>query len=294
MRFGFSRLAAFGAAVSMILISGTAEARRVAIDLGDSNFDFFGTQWDDPVKADVRNDGCFGGAVCSAEALPFAINYGAGTKTSLYVYENGFVTFDSAVDPARLNYGSLAGFGTDVIAPGYGDLISDEPTPERGYPFDNAEVSHTVGDADFTAPYDQADIAYDSIFNVTWNHLRAAVDGPDSFTTYQFQIQFLDATAFDPSAVAGDFDLSLNFGTTMPTGVLTGFKLGDYTITIDPSTITGQQTQDFVYSFRGGRLLGAPAPGVPEPATWAMMIAGFGLAGAAARSRSRVAARAIA
>ncbi|HEY1154389.1 MAG TPA: PEPxxWA-CTERM sorting domain-containing protein, partial [Pseudolabrys sp.] len=29
------------------------------------------------------------------------------------------------------------------------------------------------------------------------------------------------------------------------------------------------------------------APAVPEPATWAMMIAGFGLAGAAIRSRQR-------
>ena len=30
------------------------------------------------------------------------------------------------------------------------------------------------------------------------------------------------------------------------------------------------------------------APGVPEPASWAMMIAGFGLAGAAMRARPRV------
>lgn len=32
----------------------------------------------------------------------------------------------------------------------------------------------------------------------------------------------------------------------------------------------------------------ATAPGVPEPASWAMMIAGFGLAGAAMRARPRV------
>lgn len=32
----------------------------------------------------------------------------------------------------------------------------------------------------------------------------------------------------------------------------------------------------------------APPPGVPEPASWAMMIAGLGLAGAAMRSRKRV------
>ncbi|MFD1613059.1 PEPxxWA-CTERM sorting domain-containing protein [Sphingomonas tabacisoli] len=36
-----------------------------------------------------------------------------------------------------------------------------------------------------------------------------------------------------------------------------------------------------------GPTIGAP-PGVPEPAAWALMIAGFGLAGAAARTRRRV------
>lgn len=33
--------------------------------------------------------------------------------------------------------------------------------------------------------------------------------------------------------------------------------------------------------------LDAPAPAVPEPATWAMMIGGFGLVGAASRRRAR-------
>lgn len=288
MRFGYFRATVFGAILSMMAMPGAAEARRVAVDLGDFNFDFFGTQWDDPVKADVRNDGCFGGAVCAAQALPFAINYGSGTKTSLYVYENGFVTFGSAVDGTRLDYANLGAFGTDVIAPGYGDFFSNEPNPDRGY-FDG-EVSHTVGDADFVGPpYDQADIVYHSIFNVTWNNLSDA-----SGFTHQFQIQFLDATGFDPTAVAGDFDLSLNFGTQMPVGVLSGFKLGNYTISIDPASIEGRQDQDFVYSFRGGRLLGAPVEGVPEPASWAMMILGFALAGAAARRRPRSAARAIA
>ena len=36
--------------------------------------------------------------------------------------------------------------------------------------------------------------------------------------------------------------------------------------------------------------LGEPAPGVPEPASWAMLIAGFGLTGAAMRRRRAVAA----
>jgi hypothetical protein len=34
--------------------------------------------------------------------------------------------------------------------------------------------------------------------------------------------------------------------------------------------------------------VGTPAPAVPEPATWAMMVGGFGLAGAAVRARRRM------
>lgn len=39
-----------------------------------------------------------------------------------------------------------------------------------------------------------------------------------------------------------------------------------------------------------GAILPPPTPGVPEPATWAMLIAGFGLVGAASRRRRSVAA----
>jgi len=35
----------------------------------------------------------------------------------------------------------------------------------------------------------------------------------------------------------------------------------------------------------------APTPAVPEPATWAMLIGGFAVAGAALRSRARVTLR---
>ncbi len=52
-------------------------------------------------------------------------------------------------------------------------------------------------------------------------------------------------------------------------------------------------TQIYGMRFGGNYILltgtanGVPNPGVPEPATWAMLIAGFGLVGAAARQRRR-------
>ena len=54
-------------------------------------------------------------------------------------------------------------------------------------------------------------------------------------------------------------------------------------VTAGAWTATGDRLH---YSFT----FGAGNGGVPEPATWAMMIAGFGLAGAAMRRRERSAA----
>jgi hypothetical protein len=288
MRMKFAARIAAAAVASTFLVAGPADARRVAIDLGDFNFEFFGEQWDNPVKFDVRGDSCFGGGACVAQNMPFAIDYGTGLVSSIFIYENGFVTFGSAVDPTRLDYGSLSGFGTDVIAPGYGDLISDQPDPSPSYPFDSGEVSYTVGDADFTGPaYDVNEIAFNSIFNVTWNNLLAGVDGPDSFKRYQFQIQFLDATKFDPNAVTGDFDLSFNFGTTLPSGVISGFRLGELELTIDPKSVLGRQNQDFVYSFRSGQLVASTNGAIPEPQTWLMMVVGVGMLGSALRHDRR-------
>ena len=48
------------------------------------------------------------------------------------------------------------------------------------------------------------------------------------------------------------------------------------------------------FTLRPNDLVGPPAPGVPEPQSWAMMIAGFGLAGAAMRRRRALAKAVVA
>jgi len=83
------------------------------------------------------------------------------------------------------------------------------------------------------------------------------------------------AGASGPGSIAlSDFSGSFKFPTNgvfnLPDGVTA--NAGDYLVNnrfIDPL---------------------APAGGVPEPASWALMIAGFGLAGAALRKRRKLAA----
>jgi hypothetical protein len=65
-------------------------------------------------------------------------------------------------------------------------------------------------------------------------------------------------------------------------------------VTLDSNTVSddgGRHDFDSM-GFSGGRALdvgtgpsGDPPPGVPEPSTWAMLLAGFGLAGGALRRR---------
>jgi hypothetical protein len=59
--------------------------------------------------------------------------------------------------------------------------------------------------------------------------------------------------------------------------------------TVDPTlTIQGADAQ--LYHFVGlpDATIGDPTAAVPEPATWAMMVGGFGLIGSAMRRRQRV------
>lgn len=65
---------------------------------------------------------------------------------------------------------------------------------------------------------------------------------------------------------------------------------------ISSLTINGQQVTDFTalststaFDFRTG-IVDPPTGGVPEPASWAMLIAGFGLTGTTMRRRRRIAA----
>jgi hypothetical protein len=136
---------------------------------------------------------------------------------------------------------------------------------------------------------------------------------PRSFTTSVFQISSPENSVqlFEDTT---PYDIIVNFSFTDPTGIgatpITGstrgvwlFQTGLVTWGNDPVVFDfgdgGQfsvKLEDTFFALNNAttnvngkfKLLSDATPAVPEPATWAMMIAGFGLIGASMRRRQKV------
>lgn len=127
------------------------------------------------------------------------------------------------------------------------------------------------------------------IYDVSWtlplSPVPDHVAGSDLFVIYNVAFVrgngtiFNDEIAFVRSSTTSDSSINLGNISVLGPAVFTGpssaptFKLGSFAMTdinLDPAPLT--------------------IAAVPEPASWAMLVAGFGLAGAVQRRRRRVAA----
>ncbi len=109
-------------------------------------------------------------------------------------------------------------------------------------------------------------------------YAAASVFGVDSGNIYAVDLGTGNATLLGSSNGA---DETFDFG---PGGVLYGHGDDGFLYTIDLATLNGTQLAATTPNLVFGMAV-RPGPAIPEPATWAMMIAGFGFAGAALRIR---------
>jgi len=289
---GSQRTGTKGAFLGLIAIVATAlsidasAARIPRIDVGTANLDGNGQAWNAINAYDVSPDG-------NSAAIPigFGIDFGGGSVTSLFINENGFVSFgttpvdfDSTTD--------LTTLGGNVIAPYYADLTSGNVEGELTTFFDNdgnaiQSVSSSTGEIDPNADGDIGTPAGPTMpaFRVTWFDVgipgyTAGFPNADR-GTIQLVLFDTDGTAGGNFDIEFNYDLSADLnGNPPPNPLAAGYVLGENVL--NPQ-YTGPFTPDFasppsLYHFCGGlqsATVCAPPTNVSEPGTLALMGSGI-------------------
>lgn len=263
-------------AVAMLGSAGAEARRGVVTDIGIENFPSSG--WftpRTPDELDLTGDGVV------AFNLGFAVNFGQGLVSEVFISENGLVYLGGAEPSGGFTNGSLASLGRPVVSPGYGDLFSVAGDND-GFPgfgeilFETGIADEEVGpiilDGFPTIGYD-FDQAVEAV-RVTWLFTGlGADDGPS-----------VSGQALFYNRGGGDFDLELLSDNN--DGTIAGFALGAFGF---ESAAPFNASTPGLWRFRDGRLVGGGG-GVPVPAPATLAL--FGLGAAAALGARRRGARA--
>ena len=200
---------------------------------------------------------CTLGAACSPTSLGFSVN----GSSSLYLYREGIIGLGAPLTGGA-TLGSVVG---DYVAPAFGATAGSSRKQFRNGHY---EATHQPG-----------------ITLINFN-----TPGPGGGGVYQVAF-FNNNVAASPTGgfVTGNRTVTISFGygrfvdcSTLP--LACGFT---------PLSQAGWRVGKVNQLFGVGKLPGlnltlpmaAPSTGTPEPATWAMLVAGFGLVGVAARRR---------
>ncbi len=238
----------------------------------------------------AANDDNYTGAV----SLGFSANFFGNTYTSTYVSNNGYITFgggQGSYTPTGLGSGYS---GNPIIAAFYADV-------------------DTRGEGSALLSYGTGSYAGRNAFAATWNGVGYYSAQDDKLNSFQLILTDRSDTG------SGNFDIYFNYdsilwetgsasggtngfgGTSAGVGYNAGTGLAGTYYELPGSRVPGSflnggsdplvlETNNNVlgqlyFQVRNGVVV---TPGVPEPATWAMMIFGFGAAGTALRRRRKV------
>jgi Nidogen-like/PEP-CTERM motif len=277
----FSILKALAVAAPLALMASSALAGPVAAGFNSSTLP-------------ANDDGSVAGIVNPG----FSMNFFGTTYTGFYINNNGNVTFNSTLS-AYTPFGVGAGYsGQPIIAPFFADV-------------------DTRGALSGLTSYGTGTYNGESAFGVTWPGVGYYSGHDDKLNTFQLIL----TNRSDVSA--GDFDIYFNYnqikwetgdfsggvgglggtsaavGYSNGTGALGAFFQFSGSLTpgalidggVDAlSTHTNDDvTGQYLFQVRNGEVVPPPVDngGVPEPASWALMLIGFLGAGAALRSARR-------
>ncbi|MBS0504779.1 MAG: PEPxxWA-CTERM sorting domain-containing protein [Proteobacteria bacterium] len=230
------------------------------------------------------------------QALGFIANFFGNSRTATYISSNGYVTFNTSQD--------------DYTPVGLGASYTGQPIIAAFYADVDNEEGGTIG-------YGSGTFNGRAALGVTWNEV-GVYGGTSDDKRNTFQLLLVDRA----DTGAGNFDIVFNYDKIQwETGSAGGSNgtngLGGNSASVGYNAGTGGQANTFFQlagsqtpgSFIDGRPFAlasnsnvgiagrylfqvrdgnvTPPPGVPEPASWAMMIGGFGLLGAAVRRARR-------
>jgi hypothetical protein len=249
--------------------------RTVRVDVGN-NMSSDGQSWNAINSVDVTGDA----NTATAVDLGFSINFGGTSFSTLFINENGYVSFGTPItfDPTITNLSQLNG---NVVAPYYADLTSVASTGELSS-FSDGTVSSSTGEVDFEAPF--ASPATPA-FRVTWFNV-----GVPNYANLTGTIQavFYDT---DGAGAGGNFDLEFNYDMFDPpppitAGFVSSLNNVAYAGPFESDGLPGAEFFHFCNgAFSSTSCTVTPPTDVPEPASLDLFAAGLVLLGVVALRR---------
>ena len=265
----------FVAALTMLAPETAAQARRIVIDGGGSQ-----------TKSGYCSPAESGRPDCAPVALPFSIVLGPQSFNSFVAQSNGVVSFGSQID-FSISPGSLADYGVPLFTPLFDNRVQFIRTdlPPTGFGDDGAFLSrYAIGPDSLRVTFftcrDPTFCGPESLLD---SRGRTLIDGT-TVTALEYQAEVRrDFFTFTLNRLADGF--SVDYAYPEPSLLISneqgairrfGFSLPNASLdTVGPLT-----NQSFRFDANGA-LVGS----VPEPATWAMMLLGFGAVGYSLRRR---------